>query len=297
MSSTLPSLAQVASQSDRRHGEPCVLQAAVRSSTDAASHDEHAAGLELPGLRGGSDDGLDEAGPGHGDDAVQWRDGDSALQFPDLDLDALPAAAGLHAGLTGDTALPLLTPTLRAQVMAALWVTWEVRHGLSVTAHHRCACDTQDSNCVINGGLETSERVLVAMLARSGRWLRDVLLCATAQDPVPQTVSAVHAAFDSLMDVLEAQQALAERARCGGPHPAAAAAAAAMGGQSALAFQEAVAAELMALGAQAIPCRMSGVSFYFVRDWEDLAPGAHAPRIKFADQALSASLCDAHSAC
>ena len=230
--------------------QPCVLQAAVRSSADAATHDEHAAGLELPGLRGVSDDGLDESGSTHGGDALQRRDGDSALQFPDLDLDALPAAAGLLVGLTGDTALPLLTPALRAQVMTALWVTWEVRHEFSVTAHHRCTCDTQDSNSVVNGGLETCERVLVAMLARSGRWLRDVLLCATAQDPVPQTVSAVHAAFDSLMDVLEAQQALAERARGDRPHPAAAAAAAAMGGQSALAFQEAVAAELMALGAR-----------------------------------------------
>ena len=267
----------------------------MRSSADAAPHGGPAAGLELPGLRGGSDDGLDEAGAGHGDDAVQRRDGDSALQFPDLDLDALPAAAGLHAGLTRDTSLPLLTPALRAHVMAALRVTWEVRHGFSVTARHRCTCDTQNSNCVVNGGLEASERVLVAMLARSDLWLIDVLLCA--QDPVPQTVSAVHAAFDSLMDVLEAQQALAERARRGGPHPAAAAAAAAMGGQSALAFQEAVAAELMALGAQAIPCRMSGVSFCFVRDWEDLSPGAHAHRIKCADQAPSASLCDAHSAC
>lgn len=98
----------------------------MRSSADAATHDEHAAGLELPGLRGGSDDGLEGAGSDHGGDAMQRPDGDSALQFPDLDLDALPAAAGLPVGLTADTALPLLTPTLRAQVMAALWVTWEV---------------------------------------------------------------------------------------------------------------------------------------------------------------------------
>lgn len=121
----------------------------MRSGAYAAAHDEHAAGLELPGLRGGSDDGLDESGPGHGGGATQRRDGDSALQFPDLDLDALPAAAGLPAGLTGDTALPLLTPALRAQVMAALWVTWEVCHDMCGTAqHHHCTCDTESLNFV-----------------------------------------------------------------------------------------------------------------------------------------------------
>ena len=87
---------------------------------------------------------------------------------------------------------------------------------------------------------------------------------ASAQDPVPQTVSAVHAAFDSLMDVLEAQQALAERVLSGRPHAAAAAAAAAMGGQSALAFQEAVAAELMTLGAQAITWKRIILGFFRV---------------------------------
>ena len=66
---------------------------------------------------------------------------------------------------------------------------------------------------------------------------------------LPQTVRMVHAAFDALMDVLEAQQALAERRRAA-PDPAAAAAAAASGaGESAVAFQEATALELMSLGA------------------------------------------------
>lgn len=146
----------------------------------------------------------------------------------------------------------------------------------------------------------TFERVLVVMMARSGQWPSDTLLCAPAQDPVPQTVSAVHAAFDSLMDVLEAQQALAERARGGRPYPAAGAAAAAMGGQSALAFQEAVAAELMALGAQAITIRMSSAfrmqGLGSACSCEDLCGGAHAHRTIFAHQALSASLCDAYSA-
>ena len=88
---------------------------------------------------------------------MQRRDGDFALQFPDLDLDALPAAAGLPAGLTGDTALPLLTPALRAQVMAALWVTWEVCHGLSLNycAHHHCTCTRKTkTQSMHEGGLQ-----------------------------------------------------------------------------------------------------------------------------------------------
>jgi hypothetical protein len=68
---------------------------------------------------------------------------------------------------------------------------------------------------------------------------------AAAQDPQQQTVRMVHAAFDALMDALEAQHAAA--AAGGGGAAAAAAALAACG--SARAFQEAAAAELMALGA------------------------------------------------
>ncbi|KAK9842206.1 hypothetical protein WJX81_000582 [Elliptochloris bilobata] len=133
---------------------------------------------------------LDE-GDADAEPSSEVHDEDLALE---LDLDALPAAAGLHSGFSGDMALPLLTPALRARLMAAFWATWE--------------------------------------------------------DPLTQTVSAVRAAFDALMDVQEAQQALAERAHGGGQHPAAAAAAAAMGRQSAVAFQEAIALELMALGPQ-----------------------------------------------
>ena len=127
----------------------------------------------------------------------------------------------------------------------------------------------------------------------------DPLLRAAVQDAVPQTVSAVHAAFDALMDVLEAQQALAERGR---PHPAAAAAAAAMGGQSALAFQEATAAELMALGAQAehttgclvsvILGRCIGIKAYLLV----LKVFAHRTQRK-GFQPVTASVCDARSAC
>ena len=68
---------------------------------------------------------------------------------------------------------------------------------------------------------------------------------AAAQDPQQQTVRMVHAAFDALMDALEAQHAAA--AAGGGGAAAAAAALAACG--SARAFQEAAATELMALGA------------------------------------------------
>lgn len=80
----------------------------------------------------------------------------------------------------------------------------------------------------------------------------DFSMRPAAQDPLPQTVRMVHAAFDALMDVLEAQQALAERGRGADPNQAAAAAAAALGAsESAVAFQEATALELMAMGA---PC-------------------------------------------
>lgn len=95
---------------------------------------------------------------------------------------------------------------------------------------------------------------------------------------MPQTVSAVHAAFDSLMDVLEAQQALAERAHGGRPHAAAATAAAAMGGQSALAFQEAIAADLMALGAQAITCVMRSIFIGLIEDC--MSAHAHCTKLR-----------------
>ena len=153
-----------------------MLQAARRSSACVAGHNAHAAGMELPGLEGGSDDGLGEAGPGHDDDTAQLQDGDSVIRIDlDLDVDALPAAAGLPAGVDpGDTALPLLTPSLRAQLMAALWVTWEVWHG---SCKYSCTSPMQlqqgkaelTFQSLFMAGPALCEPALMVAVARCGR--------------------------------------------------------------------------------------------------------------------------------